>query len=330
MIFLFGLTRLTWKFFLAYKRQKRYLKQFLIPLMSDLEVRYNGKFSDTLRKRILTQYALPVPALVCEAYTHLWKKKISAQEREIATYMGVFSALFDDFFDESQLSEADIEKLCFDTIHFQAKNFEEKVAKEIYLKMIPMLAHPDIYVKGMKNVFSAHIDSTKQLSSNVSIEELWDITYAKGYYSLILYHYILNTLPTPTLEKVMQYGGNMIQMTNDIYDVRKDLIDNIKTLPLQLPSLQAFYDKIIADIKSLNFLCRQLETSKKEKKVFQLTINAIVARGLVAVDQLKRLQQKKGSINLETWSRKELITDMEKPIKILKWIKYTYKLYHLP
>ena len=82
MIFLFSLTSLTWKVLLAYKRQKRYLKQFLIPLMSDLEARYDGKFSDTLRKRILTQYALPVPALVCETYTHLWKKKISTKERE--------------------------------------------------------------------------------------------------------------------------------------------------------------------------------------------------------------------------------------------------------
>ena len=63
------------------------------------------------------------------------------------------------------------------------------------------------------------------------------------------------------------------------------------------------------------------------KKDFCLVVNIINARSLVAIDQLIDKQKQWGKqIQWNQLDRKEMICDMEKPINLLKWLYYIWKI----
>ena len=56
-------------------------------------------------------------------------------------------------------------------------------------------------------------------------------------------------------------------------------------------------------------------------------MHAIISQGLVAIDQMIRLQEKLGHpVNCIDMERKELITDMQKAGNITRWMRYAYQL----
>jgi len=171
------------------------------------------------------------------------------------------------------------------------------------------------------------VETIKQTSLDISKEEMRRITYIKGAVSVIIYHQCLNEAADEHMQEVLFFIGSLYQLGNDIFDLFKDVRDNIYTLVNTCDDYAVFKKEFIERVKLQNKKIYALPYAKKDKEDFCIVMNTINARSLVAIDQFIETQKKYGS-KVDWWKleRKDMIVDMEKASNILKWLKYIFKL----
>jgi hypothetical protein len=138
-------------------------------------------------------------------------------------------------------------------------------------------------------------------------------------------HYLIDQKST-TIDECWYTLGGLIQMTNDLYDTYKDTQEGIRTFANQLNNI----DEIAAIYQSqkltLKQKIKQLPINEKRRAAFSILISLIPSFGDVAIQQLKRLQSNSDTLpNFRDVKRKNLIIDMEKPINIIRLMKFAYK-----
>jgi hypothetical protein len=138
-------------------------------------------------------------------------------------------------------------------------------------------------------------------------------------------HY-LDTPYLPAADATWYALGGVIQLTNDLYDIYKDMQEGIITLAVRAKQYEAIYALYHRHAAALNETIRQLPVSHTRKMDLSIILNVIAAFGYVALDNLKRLQENNSSLPaFETLPRKELIIDMEKNSNRFKLLKFTYQ-----
>lgn len=309
------------------KVQKQLNKDFLLPYLKELETKYGGHFKPEQKDKIVNYYGMFITSFLCSSYKRLYGKLLSPDERKRATLFGILTPVGDDLFDIDQLDIEGIKAITFAPDNYTAVSFFSKVAKEIQSYLLRHVPHIKEYLVASKNVLEIQIDTAKQISRNISIEELERITYTKGAVSVIIYHQALDDAATEQMQEVLFQVGSLYQLGNDIFDLYKDVRDNIYTLINTCYDYSAFKQNFINRVKLQNSKIMALPYTKKNKKEFCIIINAINARSLVAIDRLIKLQKKKGT-NINWWllDRKHMICDMEKPANKIRWFYYIYKL----
>lgn len=321
------------KIFRVYKRisrelrlQKKFNRVFLDEELARLQTQHGGTFSPPLLKKIKNFYGLLVPTVLCSSYCHLAGKAFTEEERRRAMVITIMTPVYDDFFDEGTLSTGDIETLTFRPHLYRAKTFEEKIFRDLHLWLIENTAHPELYKSAAQNVFTAQVASEKQTDVNLPEEELYKITYDKSFYSLLLYHQILDIGATAEMKEALYPAAGLLQLSNDAFDVYKDLQDGIYTVPNRTKNAAALKKKFTEDVKRFNHLVMHLPHEKNIKEDFLITLNFICARGWVAILQLERLLNSLPvNTDMKNVERKKLICDMEKPLNVARWLLYTYR-----
>ena len=129
------------------------------------------------------------------------------------------------------------------------------------------------------------------------------------------------------MKEVLFLIGSLYQLGNDIFDLYKDVRDNIYTLINTCDDFKTFRKSFLERVKLQNQKIMALPYPEKNKKEFCFVMNTINARAVVALDQFISLQKKTGS-KIDWWQlqRKDMIVDMEKPVNFLKWLWYAYKI----
>ena len=307
--------------------QKQFNKTFLIPYLDELEEKYNGKFQPEQRNKILKYYGLFITSFLCSSYKRLYGKKLSDDERKRATLFGILTPVGDDLFDIDKLDKESIRQITFHPETFNATTFSAKVAKEIQTYLLQTVSHKEAYIKASKDVLDIQVETIKQTSPGISKDEMRRITYAKGAVSVIIYHQCLNEAADEQMLEVLFLIGSLYQLGNDIFDLYKDVRDNIYTLVNTCDDYTVFKNEFIERVKLQNQKIYALPYAQKDKEDFCIVMNTINARSLVAIDQFIATQKKYGS-KVDWWKleRKEMIVDMEKTSNILKWLKYIFKL----
>lgn len=307
--------------------QKQFNKDFLIPYLNELEIKYNGKFQEEQRQKILNYYGLFITSFLCSSYKRLYGQTLSYEERKRATLFGILTPVGDDLFDIDKLKIEDIRKITFDPENYNATTFSSNVAKEIQTYLLQHVPHKEEYLQASKNVLDIQVETIKQTDPKISKEEIERITYTKGAVSVIIYHQSLDETASPQMLEVLFYVGSLFQLGNDIFDLFKDVRDNIYTLINTCDNYIAFKQKFLQRISEQNKKIMALPYAEKNKKEFCIVMNTINARSVVALDQFIRLQKKVHS-KIDWWKlqRKDMIVDMEKPSNFLKWFYYIMKL----
>ena len=308
------------------KTQKRFNNNFLTPYLNELEARHGGIFKPEQKEKILNYYGLFITAFLCSSYKRLYGGSLNDNERKSATLFGILTPVGDDLFDIDKLDIESIRHITYDPDTYNATTFSSKVAKEIQAYQLSHVPNKKEYLVASKNVLEIQIETIKQTNKNITAEDLEHITYTKGAVSVIIYHQALDEPATKEMLDVLFFVGSLYQLGNDLFDLHKDVRDNIYTLINTCTDFIAFKANFIARIKLQNQKIMALPFPEKNKKEFCITINAINARSLVAIDQFIRLQQKTN--NIIDWrkrDRKDMICDMEKPANILKWVYYLLK-----
>lgn len=309
------------------KIQKQFNKTFLIPYLNELEKKYNGKFQPEQRGKILKYYGLFITSFLCSSYKRLYGKVLSDEERKRATLFGILTPVGDDLFDIDKLDNESIQHITFHPETFHATTFSSSVAKEIQTFLLGTVPHKEEYIKASKDVLDIQVETIKQTNAAISKEEIRRITYIKGAVSVIIYHQCLNEAADAQMQEVLFLIGSLYQLGNDIFDLYKDVRDNIYTLVNTCDDYIQFKEEFIERIKLQNEKIYALPYAKNDKEDFCIVMNTINARSLVAIDQFISTQKKYGG-KVDWWKleRKDMIVDMEKTKNILKWLSYAYKL----
>lgn len=324
---LFRYINISRKVYTEIKKQRRYNKTFLAPYLQQLENKYGGKFSDEQKKKILKYYGLFITSFLCSSYTRLRGRPLTDAERKRATVFGILTPVGDDLFDEDKLDIESIRTITFNPQDYHATTFSANVAKQIQTFLLSDVPHKEDYLQAAKNVLDIQIETARQTDSAITIGELEHITYTKGAVSVIIYHQCLDEVADEQLRQVLFCTGSLYQLGNDIFDLYKDVRDNIYTLVNTCDDYAALRRNFLARVRLQNQKIMRLPYAKKNKKEFCFVMNTINARSLVALDQLVRMQKKTGKkINWWQLQRKDMIVDMEKPRNFLKWLVYAYKL----
>ncbi len=319
-----GITRRLYK---EIKVQKQFTKDFLIPYLNQLEIRYSGSFRDEQKQKILKYYGLFITSFLCSSYKRLQGKKLTGDERKRATLFGILTPVGDDLFDEDKLDIESIKTITYDPENYKATTFSALVAKEIQAFLLQQVPHKEAYLEASKNVLNIQVETVKQTNPGISRQELEYITYTKGAVSVIIYHQCLDDVADEQMKEVLFLIGSLYQLGNDIFDLYKDVRDNIFTLINTCDDYINFRRSFLERVQLQNQKIMALPFAEKNKKEFCFVMNTINARAVVALDQFISLQKKTGS-KIDWWKlqRKDMIMDMEKPVNFLKWLLYAYKL----
>lgn len=322
-----GMLRIAWNVFSEIRQQKKFNKAFLVPYMATLEEKYKGTFSLEQRHKILQYYGLFITAFLCSSYKKLRGKKLSDAERKRATLFGILTPVGDDLFDMDKLDENAIRQITFSPQTFAATTFLSHVAKEIQTYLLENVPHRDAYIEASKNVLEIQAETVLQTDPSTPVEVTRRITYTKGAVSVIIYHQCLDEAADAQMLDTLFYVGSLYQLGNDIFDLFKDVRDNIYTLVNTCPDFKQFREAFLERVAIQNIKIMALPFAEIDKKDFCVKINTINARSMVALDQFVRYQEEKGD-KIDWWQedRKSMITDMEKPSNFLKWLHYCYTL----
>jgi hypothetical protein len=285
-----------------------------------IETEANEQLPKTYHKRFQL-YTIIATIFIAWLET-LRNQRLTAAQRETALLFCGLTPLFDDLFDEFQYSAAEITSLSQKKI--QRNTLHEKICIALFEQIEQRNSKLD-WTTLFQQVIDYQIVSKKQFDKNISEEEIIDITFGKGGYSLLLYlEAILPNAYSEAEAKAVYQMGAIIQLTNDIFDTFKDRNEGIFTLATtakNIHSLRKYYDEMvqqnIAQFEALPF-------PKENIQDFLLQYRLIISRGWVALDQLEALpMDSEGVFQLHEYSRKQLICDMELWENIKKSLIYT-------
>lgn len=309
------------------KIQKQYNKDFLIPYLNELEAKYNGNFQPEQKEKIEKYYGLFITSFLCSSYKRLYGKALTEDERKRATLFGILTPVGDDLFDIDKLDIENIRTITFEPESYTAITFSSHVAKEIQMYLLQHVPHKETYLEASENVLDIQVETVKQTSPSVSKDDLESITYTKGAVSVIIYHQCLDDVADKQMQEVLFLIGSLYQLGNDIFDLYKDVRDNIYTLVNTCEDFIALKQNFVERVRLQNKKIMALPYNEKNKKEFCIVMNTINARSMVALDQFIKLQKNKAT-KIDWWKmeRKEMICDMEKPVNIAKWFYYIWKL----
>ena len=271
-------------------------------------------------------YGLAVPVMVGESFCLLRGKKISIDERLSLTCLGGLTGLFDDFFDKKNIPESYIKSLLENPAEKTGKNSNEKLILKLYLKALGNITDTNRLINYSLEVYKAQVLSKKQLGNDLNKKEINEITFQKGGFSVLFYLCSFNEEISEAEKELFYKLGGIWQIENDLLDVYKDHKAGIKTLVTTEINIKNIRDFYIQQVDQMVKLLIQSKYAISCKRNFLDNILLFISIGFVAMDVLEKNEQKTNNIfKLDSYERKDLICDIEKPANILKIIHYFAK-----
>jgi hypothetical protein len=305
------------------RRQKAYVKEVLEPVIHNASNSNDGSLEEDDFRKIRAYYGFGVPAIVGEGFCTLRGKAMSQRERKASTYQGALTGLYDDFFDKTDMAKENILSMMQDPMTYQPNTSLEKLFIHFLSEVNKNLSDQDDFNQAFMKVYESQIKSTKQTEEDLSFDQLKQITFDKGGNSLLFYRSIFDGKAGAAEEEAIYNTGALMQMGNDLFDVWKDFPQQVKTMVTDCIHIK-MVRKVFRD--QLNITIQSIERSGFPKKNITAYLHKLllgISRCFVCMDQLEMLEQKSNGIFLPvTYSKEEMLCDMEKPRNIIRSINY--------
>ena len=308
------------------KKQERYLTSYLPNLLADVVPDYQQTFSAQHIKRFTKYWQLALN-LVCDNLYKLTGKKLNADEHKRIVLLSVFGPLFDDLFDDNILDREQITWLVTNPTAYVAQNKTDQLVKEIYLELLCLTPRRQQFIEHLQAVSHWQQESLKQLRNTLTEEELLQITYNKSYFAVILFCAILDHYPDQKILDILYPAAGLMQLTNDAFDVWKDVQNKVYTLPNLYRDFGQLQQLFLSETGTINNKLWQLPYPAKAKQAFSITIHSLHAMGWMALEQLKNATAGISTFDeLSQLSRKVLVCDMDSFQQKRKWLQHTRRL----
>ena len=298
-----------------------------ISIMKDLEQKHQGKFDPSAIKKA-ARFQGVQQVFINDAFTQLVNRNTNPFEQRSNKLYFTLTGLYDDIIDQKLIDEKTLNQLFEDPIHSTTNIFETKALVDVHLNLIKRVKNIAAYKTTLANVHQAQRDSSKQINSQLNQEELLDITLRKGGYSLLMCRHYIDLPESKEIDNCFYQLGGVIQFTNDLFDIYKDLQEGIQTIPnsaKNISELKTIYDQLVHNFMNT---IHHLPFEKSKLDSLKIKLSPIPAFGYLAIQNLAKLQDEEQQLpNLKSVQRKALIIDMEKNINRFKLMQEAYKIY---
>ena len=303
------------------KKQEAYFKRQLPPMLDALRAGTYKDFSATTVKRIKKYWQLSLN-VICDSLYQLTGHTLSEAEQRRVLLLSVFGPLYDDLFDDHILSQEQIAAFTAAPERHVPASFEEHIVKAAYLRILQESPDRARVIAHLQEVFTWQKASLRQMSPEISEAALYEITYKKSYYSILLCYSVLDHYPTPEMLEMLYPLAGLLQLTNDAFDVYKDVQGGIYTIPNLYRNFDKLQQHFMADVAKFNHTLQSLPFLHPAKEVYAITMHALHGMGCIAMEQLKAVTRDVNSTaEMATLSRKALVCDMDSFPQKVKWIK---------
>ena len=293
--------------------QQRFLKSHLGKLLDEAEKNSDGTLDESDFKKIYKYYGLAVPAILGEEFAVLRGKPLSERERLALSYQGAMTGLVDDFFDRRDMSEEKLLAFINDPDIVTPSNSGERLFLHLFKKSMELTHHPSLTQHYLPKVYLAQVASIAQERPGLSKDELKKLTIDKGGSSLLYYRSVMENPFIAKEEEAFYLVGGMTQFGNDIFDVYKDTLNNIRTLmstTTRVNDVRNDFRQLQAEVHAAFY-----ETGYEKKNIrefLRMVSLSLCSRCYVCLDQLEAVEKKYGgSFIPREYSRKELVCDMD-------------------
>lgn len=304
-----------------YSVQRKFMAHSIELDMSAAMKSNDGSIDEKDITKIRSYYGIAVPAILGEGYAILRGKPLSSTEREIQTYLGGLTGLFDDLFDEKKIDGDRLMEMIKYPQESQAKSSFELLFIKFYMKALA-LANPqpiiDLLIKG----FYAQVGSEEQFDKNITKDRIADITREKGGVFIQFYRAGFEGLPSYEENEMLYNLGGVGQLENDIFDIYKDYHDGIKTLSTTHTSIQELTNTYDSWIKKYELSLEKLQVNQATKEEFSRFTRILYLRGKVCLNQYQQVEKAQGGkLDLAKSHREDLICDMGKTTNQIKLLR---------
>lgn len=305
--------------------QRRSLgKKHSSAVLHQIEQSLNGKFDAVTYKKVVKSHSVYLP-IVNDAFTLLHGRKTNEEEQFRSIQYFICSSLFDNFWDDKTHTPEQIEAITFSPLQYTANTFDEKTFLHAHTFLLAQMLDTTAYLQVLRNEFNAQKASMQQFNKDISNQTIQHITFEKGGNAVLMCRHYLDVQPTNSEEECWYLLGTMIQLSNDLFDIYKDLQQNIQTLPTRCTNAYEMETFFLAQVNKMKQNIAGLPYNQQQKFAFSLSMAAAYCLGLTAIEQLKKLQNNQPKLpNFTDLPRKVLIVDMEKTATIWQWIKLVY------
>lgn len=319
-----GILLQLFKLWRTMKRQEPYFEARAQELLEPLLAEKNRlKPSGLVRIRKYWELSLHV---ICRSFYQLNGWKLSATEEENILRLSLLSPFYDDLFEEGIPAER-IQSLTADPHGFQPEFPEEKIVCTLYCSILDSLKDPASFKTQFLQVFHWQQRSLEQKHIAVSEAALSAIMIEKSYHSFLLFYRSLERFPSPQELELVRRVAGLLQFTNDVFDVYKDIQHNVYTIPNLYGDYRKLRAWLLNEVHLLNRQIAGLPFPVKGKKKNTITFHAMNAMCLLALEQLERNTGGKAGIDrLRTMRRDELVCDMDGMWMKILWLRKVKKL----
>ncbi len=294
--------------------------------LRSLEQAFDGTFSAKMSKEAIKRQGIQ-QLYINDSFAQLCGRITYREEQRRNKLYFVLSGLYDDMLDQKEASVADVDRMFRDPASFKARNFNEQVLIHVHLTLLNAVSDKKSYQALLNYMHAVQLESLQQFDPNIENDHLISIARRKGGYSLLMCRHYLELPVAKYTDDVWYHLGAVIQLSNDVFDLYKDLQEGIYTYANRATSYQAIQEVYEQEVTALRKSIVAMPVPYFKKLRFSILLSLIPALGLVALDNLQRLQA--GSVQLPAWrnlSRKALIVDMEKPKNLFSLMVHAFRL----
>jgi hypothetical protein len=303
------------------KKQERYLTRSLPGLLAAIAPGYNQLFSPAHFKRTTKYWQLGLNIISGNLYK-LTGHTLHADEHQRIILLSVFGPFFDDLFDDQLLDHAQIELLVADPEAYVPVNQTDQLVTKIYLEILRLTPRRGLFIQHLQALYQWQKASLKQLDDNITEEELYQITYNKSYYAVLLYCAVLDHYPNQEILDLLYPVAGLLQLTNDAFDVWKDMQNGVYTLPNLYRNFEQLQQLFLKETAQINHTLWQLAYTAKAKQSFAITIHSLPAMGWMALEQLQKVTAGINSFaELNALSRQALVCDLDSIQQQMRWLQ---------
>jgi hypothetical protein len=268
----------------------------------------------------MQRYATMMPVAVGDLYCLLRGYPMSAREREMQNTLSLFTPVYDEWFDNQQLTYNNILPAIFNPVTFQPSNKIERLSFTLLQRLHELAPKTVDWHHIATQLTQAQAESRKQTNLNLTISELNDIMFQKGGYAFWLTRLFLEHPMTAAEEKVVMQMGGLCQFLDDILDLREDYIEGVHTLVTESVDIQLLMQQYETEIQKLFDLAALTDFPKKAQLYFKSRVQFAFGIGMIALRQFYDAQLKYGGqFDPAKLTRQELVCDMQKPMSYWKW-----------